>query len=89
MVQRTALLRIRRYRQGTVRLGGVMVFHSLGSWMSYLDVAYPTKPADYAEYMAALRAKLTEPGRMPSSSRPSSPRRPTRKRNCRASGARP
>jgi pimeloyl-ACP methyl ester carboxylesterase len=32
--------------------------------MSYLNVAYPTKPADYAEYMAALRAKLTEPGRM-------------------------
>ena len=32
--------------------------------MSYLDVAYPTKPADYAEYMAALRAKLREPGRM-------------------------
>jgi pimeloyl-ACP methyl ester carboxylesterase len=27
-------------------------------------VAYPIKPADYAEYMAALRAKLTEPGRM-------------------------
>ncbi len=58
------LLRIRRYRQGTVRLGGTMIFRSLRLWMSYLDVAYPTKPADYAEYMAALRAKLTEPGRM-------------------------
>jgi pimeloyl-ACP methyl ester carboxylesterase len=32
--------------------------------MRYLDVAYPTKPADYAEYMAALAAKLREPGRM-------------------------
>jgi pimeloyl-ACP methyl ester carboxylesterase len=30
----------------------------------YLDVAYPTKPADYAEYMAALAAKLREPGRV-------------------------
>jgi pimeloyl-ACP methyl ester carboxylesterase len=30
----------------------------------YLDVAYPTKPADYAAYITALRAKLTEPGRM-------------------------
>jgi pimeloyl-ACP methyl ester carboxylesterase len=37
---------------------------SLKVWMRYLDVAYPAKPADYADYMAALRAKLTEPGRM-------------------------
>jgi pimeloyl-ACP methyl ester carboxylesterase len=58
------LLRIRRYRRGSVRMGGVVIFKSLRLWMSYLDVAYPTKPADYAEYMAALRAKLTEPGRM-------------------------
>ena len=27
-------------------------------------MAYPAKPADYAEYMAALRTTLTEPGRM-------------------------
>ena len=33
-------------------------------WVRYLDLAYPSKPADYAEYMAGLRAKLTEPGRM-------------------------
>jgi pimeloyl-ACP methyl ester carboxylesterase len=59
-----ALLSNRRYRRGTVRMGETMIFRSLRSWMSYLDVAYPTKPADYAEYMAALRAKLTEPGRM-------------------------
>lgn len=58
------LLRIRRYRRGSVRMGGVVIFKSLRLWMGYLDVAYPTKPADYAEYMAALRAKLTEPGRM-------------------------
>jgi pimeloyl-ACP methyl ester carboxylesterase len=58
------LLRIRRYRRGTIRLAGTVIFRSLRLWMSYLDVAYPTKPADYAEYMAALRAKLTEPGRM-------------------------
>ena len=43
---------------------GVMVLHSLRSWMRYLDVAYPEKPADYAAYMTALRAKLSEPGRM-------------------------
>ena len=58
------LLRIRRYRRGTVLMGGTMIFRSLRLWMSYLDVAYPTKPADYAGYMTALRAKLTEPGRM-------------------------
>ena len=58
------LLRIRRYRRGTVRMGGTIIFRSLRLWMSYLDAAYPAKPADYAEYMAALRAKLTEPGRM-------------------------
>jgi pimeloyl-ACP methyl ester carboxylesterase len=43
---------------------GVMVLHSLRSWFRYLDVAYPEKPADYAAYMTALRAKLSEPGRM-------------------------
>jgi pimeloyl-ACP methyl ester carboxylesterase len=58
------LLRIRRYRRGMVRLVGSQIFRSLRLWMSYLDVAYPAKPADYADYMAALRAKLTEPGRM-------------------------
>lgn len=58
------LLRIRRYRRGTELMGGTMIFRSLRLWMSYLDVAYPAKPADYADYMAALRAKLTEPGRM-------------------------
>lgn len=66
-VQKTnlsGLLGNRLYRRGSVRMGGVVIFHSLRLWMSYLDVAYPTKPADYAEYMAALRAKLTEPGRM-------------------------
>jgi len=58
------LVRIRRYRQGMTRLVGMQVFKSLGLWLRYLDVAYPTKPADYADYMAALAAKLREPGRM-------------------------
>ena len=58
------LLRIRRYRRGMSRLMGTQLFRSLGLWMRYLDVAYPTKPADYADYMAALAAKLREPGRM-------------------------
>jgi pimeloyl-ACP methyl ester carboxylesterase len=58
------LLRIRRYRRGTMRMMSVIVLHSMRSWFRYLDVAYPEKPADYAAYMAALRAKLSEPGRM-------------------------
>ena len=59
-----ALLRIRRYRRGALLMAGVQLLHSLNMWMSYLDLAYPEKPADYAAYMTALRAKLSEPGRM-------------------------
>jgi pimeloyl-ACP methyl ester carboxylesterase len=59
-----ALVRIRRHRRGMFRLLGTQMLHSLRMWMRYLDVAYPTKPADYADYMAALAAKLREPGRM-------------------------
>ena len=57
-------MRFPRYRRGGLRLMGLQMFHSLRFWLAYLDVAYPTKPADYAEYMAALAAKLREPGRM-------------------------
>ena len=59
-----ALLRIRRYRRGLSLLMGTQLFRSPWIWMRYLDAAYPAKPADYAEYMAALAAKLREPGRM-------------------------
>ncbi len=58
------LLRVRRYRRGGLLLLGMQLLRSLDMWFRYLDVAYPTKPADYAAYMAALRAKLSEPGRM-------------------------
>jgi pimeloyl-ACP methyl ester carboxylesterase len=57
------MLRIRRYRRGTLLMGGVLMLRSLNMWMRYLDLAYPEKPADYAAYMTALRAKLSEPGR--------------------------
>jgi pimeloyl-ACP methyl ester carboxylesterase len=56
------LVRIRRYRRGTLLMGRVTL-GSLGAWFRYLDLAYPEKPADYAAYMTALRAKLSEPGR--------------------------
>jgi pimeloyl-ACP methyl ester carboxylesterase len=59
-----AMFRVRRYRRGGILIGQVKGLHSLRSWLKYLDVAYPHKPADWDDYTAALRAKLTEPGRM-------------------------
>jgi pimeloyl-ACP methyl ester carboxylesterase len=58
------LLRLRRYRRCGFLLGGTRVFRSLRLFMRYLDLAYPARPADYPGYMAALAAKLREPGRM-------------------------
>ena len=59
-----ALLRVRRYRRGILRLGGTQLFHSLRAWLRYLDVAYPTKPTDWSNYKTTLHVKLREPGRM-------------------------
>jgi pimeloyl-ACP methyl ester carboxylesterase len=59
-----AFLRNARYRRGISLVTGTQLLRSLSLWMRYLNVAYPTKPADYADYMAALAAKLREPGRM-------------------------
>jgi pimeloyl-ACP methyl ester carboxylesterase len=59
-----ALVRVSRYRRGSLLLGGTQAFRSLHLWLRYVDAAYPAKPADYADYVAAMRAKLTEPGRM-------------------------
>jgi pimeloyl-ACP methyl ester carboxylesterase len=58
-----AMFANRRYRRGMLRLGSTQMFKSLPMWRRYLDLAYPIKPADYAEDMAALSAKLSEPGR--------------------------
>jgi pimeloyl-ACP methyl ester carboxylesterase len=58
------LLRVRRYRRCLVLLGGTQLFRSLRLFLRYLDLAYPAKPADYPGYLAALAAKLREPGRM-------------------------
>ena len=60
----SGLLRMRRYCRGVLLMAGVQLLHSLNMWMRYLDLSYPEKPADYAAYMTALRAKLSEPGRM-------------------------
>nr|BFD86431.1 alpha/beta hydrolase [Streptomyces sp. Xyl84] len=58
-------LRVKRFRQGMLRLLGAGVFGSLPLWRSYLDVAYPgAKPADWDERIGRIEALLREPGRM-------------------------
>ncbi|MFJ2260902.1 alpha/beta fold hydrolase [Streptomyces sp. NPDC087844] len=58
-------LRLKRYRQGMLRLLGAAVFGSVRQWRSYLDVAYPgTKPAHWAERLGRIDSLMREPGRM-------------------------
>ncbi|MFJ6724690.1 alpha/beta fold hydrolase [Streptomyces sp. NPDC091281] len=59
-----AMLRVGRYRRGGLLMGATVGLRSLRMWLRYLDVAYPTKPADWAAYTELLRAKLSEPERM-------------------------
>ena len=59
-----SLLRVKRYRSGTLRLLGTLALGRLSSWKKYLDLAYPTKPVDWADESARIDAKLREPGRM-------------------------
>ncbi|WP_067567751.1 alpha/beta fold hydrolase [Nocardia acidivorans] len=59
-----ALFTVSRYRRGMFALMGTMLFKSLGQWQKYLNIAYPTKPADYDAYLADNIAKLSEPGRL-------------------------
>ncbi|MYZ37410.1 MULTISPECIES: alpha/beta hydrolase, partial [unclassified Streptomyces] len=65
---RTAIagdLRVKRFRQGMLRLLGTGAFRSVPFWRSYLDVAYPgVKPADWAERLGRIDSLLREPGRM-------------------------
>lgn len=58
-----ALFTNSHHRHGMVPLMGTMIFKSLNQWLKYLNVAYPTKPADYDQYMADLATNLKEPGR--------------------------
>ena len=57
--------KVKRYRQGMVRLLGTGLLGSVRLWRSYLDVAYPgVRPADYAERLDQIEAELRQPGRM-------------------------
>jgi pimeloyl-ACP methyl ester carboxylesterase len=58
------LLRVKRFRTGYTRLAQVVIRGSLASWLKYLDIAMPTKPADWGRELARIEAKLKEPGRM-------------------------
>jgi pimeloyl-ACP methyl ester carboxylesterase len=58
------LLRVKRFRSGYLQLAQVLVRGSLASWKKYLDLAMPTKPADWDTELARIEAKLSEPGRM-------------------------
>lgn len=59
-----AMATTRRYRRGMLLLAGTQMFRSVKLWLRYQDLAHPgVKPADFDEYKAGLRAKLSEPGR--------------------------
>jgi len=58
------LLRVKRYRAGSTQLGMVMLLGSLSAWKKYLDLAYPTKPADWASELGRIDTTMAEPGRM-------------------------
>ncbi|MFI7419510.1 alpha/beta fold hydrolase [Nonomuraea sp. NPDC049684] len=59
------LLRDARHRKGVMLLLGAAILRSVGLWKKYFDHAMPgVKPADHAEYVAALEADLRRPGRM-------------------------
>ncbi len=60
-----ALVTNRAYRKGAVRIMGTLMGR-VGRWAAYLNLAYPgPKPADWDTELAALKAVLHEPGRMP------------------------
>ncbi|MFJ9366925.1 alpha/beta fold hydrolase [Nocardia sp. NPDC101769] len=53
----------RRYRRGMLRLFATQGLKSFTWWFRYLDIAYPTKPADQVSYLDGLRTVLRQPGR--------------------------
>ncbi|HEY4460721.1 MAG TPA: alpha/beta hydrolase [Pseudonocardiaceae bacterium] len=58
------LLRSKRFRSGYTHLGMTMIMGSVTAWKKYLDLAYPTKPADWDDELARIETKLGEPGRI-------------------------
>jgi pimeloyl-ACP methyl ester carboxylesterase len=58
------VLRVKRYRTGSMLLTRTILMGSLSAWKKYLDLAYPTKPADWDTELVRIETKLREPGRM-------------------------
>jgi pimeloyl-ACP methyl ester carboxylesterase len=59
------MLRNGHHRKGMSLLLRAGMFGSVNLWARYLDHAYPRpKPADWNDQLAAMRANLSEPGRM-------------------------
>ncbi|MHA4949475.1 alpha/beta fold hydrolase [Micromonospora sp. SD19] len=58
------LVRVKRYRAGYLHLAQVLLRGSVASWRNYLNLAIPTKPADWDSELARIEAKMSEPGRM-------------------------
>ncbi|MFD1722329.1 alpha/beta fold hydrolase [Amnibacterium endophyticum] len=58
------LLRNRHHRSATMQLGRVMTSGSLSGWLRYLDIAFPTKPADWPEARERFITELSRPERM-------------------------
>ena len=57
-------MRVKRFRSGYTQMAMVIVRGRLTNWKKYLDVAYPTKPADWSSELARIEQNLSEPGRM-------------------------
>jgi len=59
------LIRKSHHRKGIRLLFSAGILGSIDLWARYLDHAYPVvKPTDWAQQIAAMRANLSEPGRM-------------------------
>ncbi|MEV1073680.1 alpha/beta fold hydrolase [Micromonospora parva] len=58
------LVRVKRYRAGYLHLAQVLLRGSVASWRNYLNLAIPTKPADWDSELARIEVKMSEPGRM-------------------------
>lgn len=58
------LLRNRNHRTGTVRLARMMLTGSVTAWLAYLDLAIPTKPADWSRERSRIESTLGRPERM-------------------------
>ncbi|MEU8391298.1 alpha/beta hydrolase [Micromonospora sp. NPDC048842] len=58
------LVRVKRFRAGFTQLAQVLLRGSLANWRKYLDLAYPTKPADWHSELTRIEATMSEPGRM-------------------------